>query len=145
MNATIEKDIELEMCCCSECGINYAVPSNYRRSRRDDHRTFYCPNGHAQHMPAKSEAEKLRDELVRVGQRLDQVKADADHQRQQREAAERRVSAARGEMTKMRNRVGNGVCPWCNRFVKQLANHMKTKHPTWHACTDTESGPEVRT
>lgn len=43
----------------------------------------------------------------------------------------RQLSAARGQVTRIKNRVGNGVCPCCNRSFGNLHRHMQTKHPGW--------------
>ncbi|WP_159103999.1 hypothetical protein [Rhodopseudomonas sp. B29] len=53
--------------------------------------------------------------------------------RDQREAAERRAAAARGQVTKIKNRVGHGVCPCCNRTFANLARHMAGEHPGYTA------------
>lgn len=49
---------------------------------------------------------------------------------------ERSHSTTRGHLTRERKkkeqletRAANGVCPCCHRTFKQLARHMKTKHP----------------
>ncbi len=31
--------------CCS-CGTRFAIDSEFMRNRRDDHKEFFCPNGH---------------------------------------------------------------------------------------------------
>jgi len=49
------------------------------------------------------------------------------------EMERRRVSAARGRVTKIKRRVQHGVCPCCNRTFSNLASHMKTKHPEFEA------------
>ena len=53
--------------------------------------------------------------------------------REAREGAERRASAARGQVTKLKNRAAAGVCPCCNRQFQNLKNHMATKHPEFNA------------
>jgi hypothetical protein len=116
---------------CKTCGITYAVPPQWLAERREDHQTWYCPNGHHWHFPGKSDTEKLRDELQRERARLDQANAEADYQRKQRAAAERRTSAARGQVTKIKNRVAHGVCPCCSRSFSDLRRHMATKHPDY--------------
>jgi len=54
----------------------------------------------------------------------DQTRADRDH----KEAQRRAEKAAK---TRIKNRIGNGVCPCCNRTFKDLASHMKCKHPEY--------------
>lgn len=31
---------------CINCGVRFGVPSGFQEQRREDKRTFYCPNGH---------------------------------------------------------------------------------------------------
>lgn len=122
-------------CCLEGCGITFAVPDHWYEMRRSDHTSWSCPNGHRQHFNGESEAERLRREAVAKQARIDQLKADADYQRAQRAAVERRLQATRGVVTRIKRRVGNGVCPCCNRTFRQLAAHMETKHPSYRADT----------
>lgn len=108
-------------CCCSECGIAYQVPENYRNKRREDGKTFYCPNGHAQCF-RESTADKLRRELNNAKQ---QIARAEDEARIAREDAERETRKRK----RVEKRVHNGVCPCCNRTFANVAKHMKTKHP----------------
>lgn len=55
----------------------------------------------------------------------------ADRMRDEKEAAERRVSAAKGQVTKLKNRTAAGVCPCCTRSFENLKRHMATKHPAF--------------
>jgi hypothetical protein len=41
----------------------YGLESTYRASRRNDHKTFWCPNGHGQHYPGKTDQERAIHEL----------------------------------------------------------------------------------
>jgi len=61
-----EIGIELGRCQCSECGMVYYVPVSWRKQRNKDHATFYCPNGHGQYIPAKSDADLLKEQLNNV-------------------------------------------------------------------------------
>ncbi len=31
---------------CSSCGVSFGMTEDFIQARRDDHRTWYCPNGH---------------------------------------------------------------------------------------------------
>lgn len=42
-------------------------------------------------------------------------------------------TAAVGQVTKLKNRVGHGVCPCCNRSFGNLARHIESEHPTFIA------------
>lgn len=88
---------------------------------------FWCPYGHDQHyVEGESDETKLRRErdrlLQRIAERDDEIKA-----------LENRRRAAVGQVTKLKNRVGNGVCPCCNRTFENLHRHMATQHPTFTA------------
>lgn len=110
------------------CGINHAVPRDLRnfqlRQHRDGQRvtSIFCPLGHS-HAPAgKSEAEKLREQKDRLEARH---RALAD----QLEAETRSHRATKGQLTKVKKRIGKGVCPGCNRHFADVERHMATQHP----------------
>lgn len=95
---------------------------------------FHCAYGHRQfYLEGESEETKLRRERDRLAQRLAEWQDEARSEREKKEAAERRAAAARGQVTKIKNRVGHGVCPCCNRTFENLARHMNSKHPTFTA------------
>lgn len=103
--------VTIESATCPACGTVFGMEANLQKRLREDHSTFYCPNGHSQYYPAKSKVEVLQDELTRERAAHDQTKADRD-------SKERKL-----------NRVSKGVCPCCNRTFQNLQLHMKTKHP----------------
>lgn len=117
---------------CYKCGILFSVPDHWYKCRREDKENFWCPNGHSQAF-VKSMADKLAEELSRAKQQLAQKDDEIQWQRQHREAAERSASAARGQVTRLKNRASAGVCPCCNRTFSQLARHMANKHPGFSA------------
>jgi len=48
---------------CGQCGIAFALPLEYVESRRNDHKSFYCPNGHSRYFPEKNDVERLSEQL----------------------------------------------------------------------------------
>ena len=121
-------------CCVRDCGFTFAVPQRWVRERQADHAWWYCPNGHNQHWPQKSAEDKLRDEL-------EAQKRNNQWQRDMRLAAERdattqrrKAAAARGQLTKIKNRVANGICPvaGCKRSFIDVIDHLRTVHPDYH-------------
>ncbi len=111
---------------CPNCGILFAVTEELEERRRKDGKDFYCPNGHSMAY-GNSDTEKLkkeRDRSANLVARLDQERARRDH-------AERSRSAMKGQLTKVKKRVANGVCPCCNRSFEDLARHMSTQHPDY--------------
>lgn len=123
---------------CCNCKTQFWLPDELNTaasaSRGPKGIQFYCPYGHGQHyLIGESEEDKLRRERDRLAQRVAQRDDEIQRQREMREAAERRASAARGQVTKIKNRVGHGVCPCCNRTFENLARHMAHQHPTFTA------------
>jgi hypothetical protein len=117
--------------CCS-CGCRFGVPKDYEQGKRNNKETFYCPNGHPLSYK-ESEADKLRRERDRLAQRLAEKDDSIRFERERREQVEKRLSATRGVVTRIRKRVGNGVCPCCTRSFTNLRSHMATEHPEWKA------------
>jgi hypothetical protein len=67
---------DLESGNCSECGIAYALPKEFRAARRNDHKPFMCPNGHAQHYPQETEADKLNKRILFLLKELETAKTE---------------------------------------------------------------------
>lgn len=64
----------LEPSSCSQCGIKYGLPLEFRAARMNDHKTFTCPNGHAQHYPQETEADALRKQVLFLLKELEDTK-----------------------------------------------------------------------
>jgi hypothetical protein len=109
---------------CGECGVPFALEDEYDDNRQQDHRTFYCPNGHQRYYPGPSREEKLKRQLEQTTQALSRTQS-------QLTVTQRQKSAAKGQLTKTRRRIANGVCPCCNRTFADLAGHMHTQHPEY--------------
>jgi hypothetical protein len=107
------------------CGINLAVPDAlYRHAKQTENNHIFCPLGHKfvfgdtyekQLKRQQAETERMRQRMVATRELL--------------EAEERSHTATRGHLTRQRKRAKEGVCPCCHRTFKQLAAHMKNKHP----------------
>lgn len=114
---------------CCNCGCLFGMTKEHNQRCRDDSSNyFYCPNGHHQHY-SESTVTKLKKERDRA---LAQRDTNARWYRLETEEHARtknQRNAYKGEVTKVKRRVGNGVCPCCNRTFQDLARHMETKHP----------------
>lgn len=109
---------------CGECGIVFGMTDTYYEKRLEDHRTWYCPNGHPRAYLGKSEAEKLQQRLTN--------ERELRRETEQRLERERRAHrATKGKLTKTKNRVAAGVCPCCNRTFQNLGRHMQGQHPDY--------------
>ncbi len=116
---------------CPSCGIKFAMPeSKYNACREDSKQSFYCPNGHCLSY-FESRSTKLERELFREKASHDRSKAWGRDQSARADKVTRKLTATKGVVTRIKNRVGNGVCPCCNRTFKQLARHMKKQHPQY--------------
>lgn len=125
MAKTIEVTTKLFVENCCACGIAFAMPEDFEERSRKDHQSFYCPSGHSQSYPAKSEEERLREELKREQARRDREVGELrnanlvlKNEKLELEKQQRRVM----------RRVHKGICPHCNRTFENLARHMTTKH-----------------
>lgn len=118
----------LETLSCGECGIPFAMPVEFLAwARKTPSVTFYCPLGHPRHFPVKTLAQKLRESR----EALSRERAQHDQTRASLVATKASATRARNERDRLKTRAANGVCPCCNRTFKQLAAHMKTKHPDY--------------
>lgn len=116
---------------CARCGIDFGIGDEYMSARRKDHGTFYCPSGHPNWYPEDNTEERLRKDLERARKRAQDAWEYTERERQRRLTAERQRAAAKGQVTKIKNRVGKGVCPCCNRTFQNLGKHMAGQHPEW--------------
>jgi hypothetical protein len=127
---------------CWSCGVIYGLTDDFEASRRANGGTFYCPNGHAA-VFADTELERARKELLKAKARADQLAAQRDDERRWRKETEIRLevteksrSSLRGQVTKLKNRAKNGVCPCCRRHFANVQRHMATEHPDFTASAD---------
>lgn len=114
---------------CWKCKERFGLDDATEATLRKSGGSFCCPWGHsAVFSLGPTEEDKLRQERDRLKQREAQLRDEVSAQREAKEAAERRASAARGQVTKLKKRAANGVCPCCNRTFVDLQRHMASKH-----------------
>lgn len=102
------------------CGVALAVPDNLHSwAQEKSTNRIYCPLGHT-FIYTESYEVRLERERQRHQATKDLLRAE-----------ERSHAATRGQLTKTKKRVGNGVCPCCHRTFVQLSRHMKAKHPDY--------------
>lgn len=104
------------------CGVPFALNDEFIRQRREDHKTWYCPNGHSRYYPRENETEKAKAAVRWLERQL--ANRDEDLR-----AAKVAHAVTKGKLTKTRNRVAKGVCPCCNRSFASLQRHMAGQHP----------------
>ena len=101
---------------CFRCEIKFFVPATFKAQRLNDGGEFHCPNGHGQ-----AYTESTKKKLESANANLQAVRAQLSLAQDQRAAAEQRLS-------KLKERVKSGVCPFCNRTFSCLQRHMESKH-----------------
>lgn len=127
----VAESFVIEHCC--NCGMAFAMTHDFYNRRQEDGATFYCPNGHGQ---IYTRRKKLEEQLEKLKSELHEAKVDVAYWNREAEEqalaaidAKRKAAAAKGQLTKVKKRIGNGVCPCCNRQFMNLTRHMATQHP----------------
>lgn len=123
MELAFSTQAHVESLTCGNCGMVFWVDQHWLKEKRDTGGSFHCPNGHPR-VFRKSEADRLRELLKAKEEEL-------ARERTRVELRDRTNAALRGQVTKIKNRVQNGVCPCCNRTFGNLGRHMAAKHPDW--------------
>lgn len=126
----VQATITIEPITCGSCGVWFGVESSMLRSRRQDGGSFWCPKG-CEIRFGDFENARLKRELEAKERVLQAERQDNARVRNLRDHYERSARTYRGHLTRIRKRVGNGVCPCCHRTFKQLAAHMKSQHPAY--------------
>lgn len=127
--ATVE--IESVHCGADNCDALVVMPAKVMQAFRDSHKTWYCYRGHPRHFPGESKEERLKQKLENTEKMLrSQIKRTEWAQEAERKAELSR-RATKGQLTKTKNRIKNGVCPCCNRTFVDLGRHMAGQHPDY--------------
>jgi hypothetical protein len=132
MSLTLEYTGKLVITTCW-CGITMALPDDlYTHAKNTKGFRVWCPLGH-EWIVAKSEADRQRERADEAERQLRFARARATAERDQRLATERSNIAYRGWITRLKNRVANGVCPVkdCHRHFDDVQAHIATVHPDW--------------
>jgi hypothetical protein len=111
---------------CGMCGGTYAIDSRYHTQKTVHGGYWNCP-----YCQVRWGFDLDGTELARLKRKLEYAEARTERERETRERTERQLTATRGVVTRIKNRVGHGVCPCCNRTFQDLARHMKGKHPDY--------------
>jgi hypothetical protein len=110
---------------CANCGVPFTMPEIVYDQQVEEGGFHTCPNGHSRGWDkSRSERERQRREQERLKQSVAQKDDEIAELKTKIEKATRAA-------TKSKKRAAAGVCPCCHRTVKQMAAHMKTKHPDY--------------
>ena len=122
--------ISLRRISCCECGLVFAVPVEWDDSKRHTGHGFKCPDGHGLTY-GLSDLQRAEAATKRAQELLSLERTRHEETRSERDKNQRKLTATRGYVTRIKNRVSAGVCPCCNRTFSNLARHMKGKHPDY--------------
>jgi hypothetical protein len=124
--------VDLYVLDCSNCGVIFAITTDYEDRRRADAKSFWCPNGHSVGW-SESEADKQRKRAEQAERNLKWTEAARIAARDQAQAAHNSARAYKGHLTRMRNRIAAGVCPvqGCRRNFANVKAHVTSQHPQW--------------
>jgi hypothetical protein len=130
---------------CVQCKCDWEIPQAlYLAAKASEKITFYCPYGHPQvFSKAPSEAELLRRERDRLKQNAAYLEDRLRAETEQRRLAQNQARGFKGVATRMKNRVGKGVCPCCSRTFANLQRHMASQHSGFVAEEVTISDQEI--
>ncbi|KPJ50154.1 MAG: hypothetical protein AMJ38_02215 [Dehalococcoidia bacterium DG_22] len=121
----IQLAVSLDAIDCPNCGVVFAVTSEFDQRRREDGETFYCPSGHPMSYSEtlKQENRRLRDKNARLLATVDQLQTDTRQ-------LQNDVMDKAKEVRRLKQRSKAGLCTECRRHFANLQRHMETKHPT---------------
>lgn len=126
----ITADVDMIVLACGECGAIFAVPKKVDLRRREDGKTWHCPNGHARHY-RDSEVDRLKAALVKESARRARAESRADLRLANARRLERRLSATQAVITRMKRRIIAGRCVVCGKSVSDQTDHIAERHAGW--------------
>ena len=96
---------------CPTCGVVYAFSTDYEKRRREDGKSWSCPNGHSGIYFGESDAATERKARLTAERQRDAARIARDAARDQAEAAHRSANAYKGHITRREKQIANGVWP----------------------------------
>lgn len=122
--------VEMTDITCGKCGAVYALSERYRQKCYQDGTGWHCPYcqvgwGYL----GNTEVKRLQAELRDVQRSKQWAEERAARLEQRAVTAEHQARAQKAAKTRLKNRIGAGVCPCCTRSFENLQRHMKNQHP----------------
>lgn len=129
MSLQLTIDMVAITCGHADCDMVFMMPKRWYEKRCEDHKSWYCPNGHCRSFLAESDKERLERAARRAQELLDQERRSHEITKNLRLAAEEESTRLNKKVRRLKKRAAAGCCPCCQRNFGNLAAHMKTKHP----------------
>ncbi len=135
MSIELAVSVSLSTMNCGECGGTYAINERYRQQKYDKGEGWTCPYckcnwGYYE----DSEVKRLEKQLATAKNETYRIRKQKEWAEQEAKNQKNTARAFKASATRAKNKLSRtkaGVCPCCNRTFKQLAAHMKNKHPAW--------------
>ncbi len=127
---TYRVEVEMIVWECPNCGIVHGIPRSFADECRKDGTRYYCPNGHSLGWH-DTDLDRERKRGDRMQSRAVAAERSSERNRQLAEFERRSAAAHKGHMTRLRNRIANGVCPCCSRSFTNVARHIASQHPDY--------------
>jgi hypothetical protein len=89
---------------CKTCGTLFSISDSLYEIRKEDGRTFTCPNGHELHY-SPSENDKLRAEVKELKANLSRRQTTLTYWREASEYTSRSLAATKGVVTKLKKKL----------------------------------------
>jgi len=129
LKRTVLIETEIVIIECANCSVDFGIGKKFQKRRREDHDSFFCPNGHSNFYPQENAEEKLRKQLEQQKKHTEYARSAQLAAQDQAEHERRSKAAYKGVLTKIKKRIANGLCPCCNRHFENVMLHMKGQHP----------------
>ena len=117
-------------CPIQGCGVPYALEDGFRTVRQERGGRWYCPNGH-ELVFMETEVDRQRKRADAAERNLTAVRGDRDYQQRRAEHQARRAVSLKGVVTRTKRRIAAGKCPCCHKRFGDVAEHMTAEHPDY--------------
>ena len=129
---TVSVPLTFVVVICGGCGTVFGITEDLERRFQSDGKAIRCPMPRCDWgsmVPRESRSTRLQKELEEERKKSERAIVGRRWAENARDAEFRSHTATKGHLTRHRRRTAAGVCPCCHRTFKQLAAHMKRKHP----------------
>ena len=90
---------------CINCGVLFGVTEGYQQDRKQDHKSFRCPNGHSQYYPGETDEQK---EIKSLKGEVACLTECCDIETEKAKKAEASRRAYKGVGTKLKKAIAGG-------------------------------------
>lgn len=101
MSYTLKADLEIVIEECIECGTKFGMTQNLHTWKKENKKSFYCPNGHSMSY-TKSEADRLHEIIAQKDKSLEYFRA-IEARRSEELKAKLAAKKAKREAAKKKN------------------------------------------